>query len=406
MLILALDTETSEKPRHFPWIPGSYLSLVCLVSYNTTTKHKQLFSFVFNHSEVDADSHANKIIHIQSLIDTHDLLVGHNIKFDLHWLHSIGITYKHKKLFCTQVAEYMLTGQDKTIPLSLHELSIKYGLAPKIDKAKFYWDSGYATDEIPLSILIPYCEQDTINALSICIKQLRQITDTNKKLIWLHMRFINIIQMIEYNGMKLDINKIDENIPIYNSKLSEIEFKILDILLTKFPELEEIKDKININSDQQLSAILYGGDIKYIGTEKYYKEYKQKGLVEKERKATLAINIKGLGFIPLKNTETKKEGTYKTDKGTLDSLKYKTKLQKIFVELLKEYSKIEKIKATYLEGLKEREINGIVHCNINQTVTSTGRLSASNPNLQNQPRSGTDSIVKELFISRFTTQDK
>lgn len=403
MTILSLDVECSQKPYHLPWLADSYLSTVCCISYDTKTKEKHIYNFIFNHSENEYNSEdINKnIIDIHNLIDNAFILVGHNIKFDLHWLNKLNIKFDNKKLWCTQVAEYIINGQDKTCPLSLHELSLKYGLTPKIDKVKMYWESGYNTYDIPLNILIPYGEQDTINALNICLKQWKKINASNKNLFCLHMEFIKILRQIEFNGMKIDTTKIKMAIPDYTNKLTDIKEQLISIVVTAFPEIEDILEQINFNSDQHLSAILYGGEIKYDGIEIYYKDYKNKGKIEKQRKTKLGLMLSGLGFIPPKGTETKKEGVYKTDKGTLDTLKCKTKIQKQFLFLLKEYSKIEKIKSTYLEGLLEREKDSYVHPNMNQTVTTTGRLSCTNPNLQNQPRSGTDKIIKDVFISRF-----
>jgi DNA polymerase-1 len=122
------------------------------------------------------------------------------------------------------------------------------------------------------------------------------------------------------------------------------------------------------------------------------------------------ISIPGLGFVPLAKTETAKSTEarryYKVDKDTLPFLRTNTKVQKAVIKLLLKQSKLAKIVSTFWNsekgtGLMSKVgVDGRLHTNYNQTITATGRLSSSDPNSQNLPRSGT-SPIKKCIIPRF-----
>ena len=130
---------------------------------------------MLNHPECK-QSHAQSISEIKYELDCATRIVAHNIKFDLLWLLHYGINISRYKVFCTQVAEYLLRGQQGGRgELTLEQLSKDYGISDKIDKVKVFWESGYETDEIPADILLPYCEQDCINTLALYQRQIRKI---------------------------------------------------------------------------------------------------------------------------------------------------------------------------------------------------------------------------------------
>jgi DNA polymerase-1 len=98
------------------------------------------------------------------------------------------------------------------------------------------------------------------------------------------------------------------------------------------------------------------------------------------------------------------ESFYSTDKNTIKFLKATNKRQRRLMELLTEYSNVNKAYQTFIgkgdSGLANQiQPDGCVHPNYNQAVTSTGRLSSSSPNGQNFPRKGT-SPLKKIFIAR------
>jgi DNA polymerase-1 len=120
----------------------------------------------------------------------------------------------------------------------------------------------------------------------------------------------------------------------------------------------------------------------------------------KEKWEEFSIPFKRL-VVPLKGTELLKEGYYSTDEKTLKSLRSSNKAKSI-IELLLKRTTLEKRLSTYYRGVVNliNELNwkkGVIHGQLNQCVTRTGRLSSSKPNLQNF-----DGEIKSLFTSRFS----
>ena len=92
---------------------------------------------------------------LQEQLDEADLIIGFNIKFDIHWLRRAGITIdllRHRVWDC-QLAEFILEAQSTPYP-SLNNTCAKYNVPLKLDVVKLeYWDKGINTDEIPRDIL-------------------------------------------------------------------------------------------------------------------------------------------------------------------------------------------------------------------------------------------------------------
>ncbi len=109
---------------------------------------------------------------IQSLIDEADVVVGHNIKFDFHWLLNLGVdVYNIKQVWDTMLAEHMINNQ-KAESLKLRDVLLKYNLNPKLDVVENeYWNKCIDTDEIPESILREYNEYDVAGTYAVFKRQ-------------------------------------------------------------------------------------------------------------------------------------------------------------------------------------------------------------------------------------------
>jgi len=201
---------------------------------------------------------------------------------------------------------------------------------------------------------------------------------------------------MELNGFNFDVLRADEIITEQDSLLRDLEIEAEGIFGY---------DKLNLGSSQQLSALLYGGLL----TRKW-REWKIKEMTSqpysyyKEYPMNHSSRIDGLGFKPLPKTK-RMDGYYKTDKATISQLTAKTPEQKRIKALLADYGQAKKVKET-LRGLGNKGLvnkickDGKIHPNLNQTVTTTGRLSSSDPNSQNMPR-GSTSPIKECIIPTF-----
>ncbi|WP_033928935.1 hypothetical protein, partial [Vibrio cholerae] len=94
------------------------------------------------------------------------LLVGQNIKFDLLWMMKTYPDFREMLpnlcIWDTQLAEYLLTGQDHKMA-SLNELAVKYGGTLKDDRIAEFWKAGVDTTDIPFPMLEEYQKYDVIN---------------------------------------------------------------------------------------------------------------------------------------------------------------------------------------------------------------------------------------------------
>jgi len=417
MITLALDVETSKIPRFRPWHPGSFL-----VSVGMAWEDKRVKTWTLNHKEAQGVNQRQVLAEIQSELDKAHRIVGHNLKFDLQWLRHAGLRVDRQKFYCTQVAEYLIQGQAK-VSYHLADVCLRYSITPKIDRVKIFWDAGYETDEIPLSVLTPYLEQDCINSLVLYQRQVPIISKWKmQRIVALQMDLMNILSEMESAGALVDVEKA-------NALHSSLEEKIhtLEVEL----KLEIGRDDLNLGSTNELSAALYGGVIKREYLESYQTTHNvtkreaypftyadpKKGTtvkwrnvvvqepITKTRRAIQEIELPRI-FKPIDNTELEKGGFYSTDKNTLSQLKGETDRQKKILTLLKEHSTASKAAETFRGDQDDSGILGKlmpdhrVHPSFNQTVTATGRLSSSNPNGQNWPRKGT-SPVKTIFVPRF-----
>ena len=167
----------------------------------------------------------------------------------------------------------------------------------------------------------------------------------------------------------------------------------------------------NPKSAQHLSFLFFGGEIKTKsqiamtddnGIPVVIKTGPNKGQ-PKLKSIEFLATIKGLGLHPLKEWETKREGTYSTDDATLEviSRKPETEAGQIAI-VMRRIREKEKQLSTYYDSVKELvyDVDMCLHSNFQHTATNTGRLSCTKPNIQNQP-DREFSKAKEHFTSRF-----
>jgi DNA polymerase I-like protein with 3'-5' exonuclease and polymerase domains len=419
MKILGIDTETTKKPNHFPWRSGFQLCMISCSDYRGK-KH----TFWFFHSDLIAPNTNATLVKLQRLIDQHDMVAAHNMKFDLNVLRN---HLRFPKLWCTMVGEYLLNYHSNS-GLSLAKVAPRYGLSDKLDKVKTMWDAGFETYEIPMSLLQEYCEDDAEKARKIAEMQYTRMHAAGlMKTMRLQMEWLDILSEMECNGVLWDMEYAKELVRKYDKYLNIID-KAIDKFIKPYCEGHDI----NLSSNDELSALLYGGTI--IRREKvpvlktknikvrmpYVFTYKDGRKVIKvkwnDHKDTSVIrmvfrdvpyDLKGIGFKPLPKSEVKKSTEerpyYAIDKSTLSQLTIHTRYQSVIIQLLLKRSAIYKVRTTFANditktGLIHKVTNdGKLHTNYNQTVTATGRLSSSDPNSQNLPR-GNTSPIKRCII--------
>lgn len=312
--------------------------------------------------------------------DSADIVIGHNVKFDLLYVYR-DTSNTLPRIWDTQLAAYLLSGQ-RHLYASLDELTAEYigKHALKDDKIKAYWKNGLDTDAIPKSELVSYLEGDVTNTAQIFQAQWAEAEALEiLPLMFTQMDALRATIEMNRNGMRVDWDYVEEQRDWYASVLEEAQSAVAKIA----PDLDTASPK-------QLSLYFFGGEEKY--KEKiddgFYKNGNVRSkIVEKVRKVDGKYAPKG---------ELGKSGYYSTDDSVLKELQAMGDDVANDLLLIRECSKI---KDTYYEGLIGlRFPDDNIYPNLNHCATKTGRLSATNPNLQNQTDTGN---VKRAYVSRY-----
>ena len=322
---------------------------------------------------VDLDS-------VRKICDTADLVIGHNVKFDLLYIYR-DTSNKIPRIWDTQLAAYLLSGQ-KHMYASLDELTAEYigKHALKDDKIKAYWKAGVQTEDIPKSELLDYLRGDVENTSAIFQAQWAEAEGLDiLPLMFTQMDALRATIEMNRNGMRVDWDYVWVQRNNYAAVLKEAQDKVAALA----PDLDTASPK-------QLSLYFFGGEEKY--KEKvddgFYKNGNPKTkTVERIRKVDGRYSPTG---------ELGKSGYYSTDDSVLKDLALKGDEVADQLLIIRECSKI---KDTYYEGLLAlRFPDHNIYPNLNHCATKTGRLSATNPNLQNQTDTGD---VKRAYVSRY-----
>jgi DNA polymerase I-like protein with 3'-5' exonuclease and polymerase domains len=367
-----------------------------VLDWEVTTKNKGSSSDIQNKPVCLGYKYGNNPEHCSFLpdewasLDMGLLIVGFNLKFDLLWSRRLG----HKmprQIWDVQLAEFILSGQTIRYP-SLEGVSQSYGLGTKDHTIEHeYWNKGIDTDVIPPDVLSRYCKRDIELTYQVYLRQKERFAENPKllRLFKLQCEDLLVLLEMEANGQIYDEQLCNQRSKEIETELEEIRVSLASL----YPDIP-----INFGSGDQLSAWLYGGSIPYEVTEHvgFYKNGKPKyKKVEKEYVLPRLVE-------PIKGSTLKKPGFFKTDEGTLRKLKGSN--AKKFVAPLLRLAELDKLNSTYYKGLPEkaREMNwppGKVHGQFNQCVAQTGRLSSSQPNLQNFA-----SNCLDIFISRYADE--
>lgn len=331
-------------------------------------------------------------------------LVGFNIKFDLHWLRSLGIkSFSSKRIWDCQLGEYILSRQQWVYP-SLSESCSRRGGDAKIDVVKEeYWEKGINTDKIPREILTEYLTNDVSITEWLMNEQMKDFRDNPGmfKVFRLSCDDLKVLEEMEANGMQVDVDLCNKRLEEVNNKIAETEAK-----LAQFANGHDI----NWDSGDDLSTILFGGhlirEVKVI--DGFYKSGVNRGN-PKYKKEVAYIDFPQM-FAPQKDWEvkkTKEKSDFELGLAhkprmyfTNDEVLSKIKDTSGIIQMLKDRATYTKIKEYYeklptLIQEKGWEPN-MIHGKFNQVVARTGRLSSSDPNLQNFAGE-----VQDVLVSRF-----
>lgn len=288
---------------------------------------------------------------LKPILESNKLKAGHNIKYDIEVLLKYGINVA-PPYFDTMVAAYLLDPNSNQLNLKM--TAAKYlGRHEMIKMDELIGKGGEyeSFKDVPVDLATQYAcsDADVTIGLKDVFEKLLKEEKLDKLFYEVEMPLISVLVDLEKNGVYVDskiLNKISKELEI---EMKDLERHIFAIAGEEF----------NLNSPKQLAAILF----------------------EK-----LQIPI-------VKKTKTGAS----TDASVLEELAVKFEI----AQKLLEYRQYSKIKSTYVDVLPElaRKDTGRIHANFNQTITATGRLSSSNPNMQNIPiRGKLGQKVRSAFV--------
>ena len=278
--------------------------------------------------------------------------VGQNMKYDMLVLMNYGIKVKGK-MFDTMVAHYVIQPELRhnmdymaSTLLNYTTIHIEEIIGAKGKNQKNMRDLS------PNDVYEYACEDAdvTLKLKHILADKLKE-KECEELFYNIEMPLVPVLTKMEYDGVCLDTESLKESAKRFTEELINIEKEITELAGQEF----------NISSPKQVGEILFD---------------KMK-IVEKPKKT--------------------KTGQYVTSEEVLQSLKGKHKI----VERILDYRGLKKLLSTYIEALPEliNPRTGKIHTSFNQTVTVTGRLSSSNPNLQNIPiRDDNGKEIRKAFI--------
>lgn len=376
---LFFDVETTAKPLHDPFNPTAKLCYIGADDGNYTDYAIEYFDVPYY----------DRLVSFQKRVDSCDLLVGANPKFDLTWGRRYGVVFTGKLVWDVLLVQFILDHQ--TTPLnSLNDVAVRWGLRGKLDVVKTeYWDKGRQTMEVPEQILRDYLRQDVQLTKQIFYLQYDAVVERGiLPLVTLHNQDLRMLAEMEWNGNLYDVMGSEKKAMLLGSDI-EATIKYLNTCAPVAPRCW---------SNDFISQLLYGGTYKEVVKEPYLFTYKDGSTKEKLHNVIHERVLPQLVAHPKKGL--KKEGFWPTDEATLKKLKTTGIATKI-VQYILELRRLEKLVGTYLSGfpsrIKESGWEGnLIHTNYNQAMAVTGRLSSVKPNVQNNPDE-----QKPYFISRF-----
>ena len=299
-------------------------------------------------------SEALKIVNIfKEVYENEEILkIGQNLKYDINVLSNYGVEVKGQ-MFDTMLAHYVLHPEMRHNMDYLAEVYLKYKTIHIDELIGERGKNQKSMRDLTPKDVYEYAAEDADITLQLKLKleeELRQegMTDLFEKI---EMPLMPVLARMERNGVMVNTESLKHTSNEFSEKMNDIEEEIHQLAGEPF----------NISSPRQVGDILFG-KLKIIS-----------------------------------NPKKTKTGQYVTSEDVLQNLKTKHPI----VEKILEYRGYKKLLSTYIDALPTliNKRTGHIHTSYNQAVTATGRLSSSDPNLQNIPiRDANGKEVRKAFI--------
>ena len=285
---------------------------------------------------------------------TEIIKVGHNIKFDIQVLKKYNINVSYP-IYDTMVAHYLINPDMRHNLDTLSESYLNYSPISIESLIGKKGKNQISMRDVSIDEITNYASEDadiTLQLKGVFDKEI-EVNNFNKIFYDIEIPMINVLSDMETEGIKIDtsyLKKLDKEFEEDLGKLKKEIFK-------------KAGEEFNLNSPKQLGEILFD----------------KLKLVSKAKKT--------------------KTGQYSTSEEVLSSLANDHKI----IEKILEWRSLDKLQNTYVKSLPKEvsRLTNRVHSSFNQTVTTTGRLSSNNPNLQNIPiRTANGQKIRRAFIPR------
>ena len=350
---IAFDTETTSTDQMAGDLVGISLAVEPGVGYYIPVGHRLA-------DDRDAQLPLARVVEKlrPAMTDPGIQKIAHNIKYDAIMLRRHGLDVQPLSVD-TMIGEWLLHPDTAQRKLGLKNLAF-YRLGVEMTRINELLGSGrkqITMDLVPVEQAAPYAAADADMTLRLAGPILQELEGLEQDaLFWeIEMPLVPVLVDMEYKGMLLDVDH-----------LQRMSRELGQVLEQRYQEICGIVGyEFNMNSPQQLSEALF----------------------EK-----LCLPTQGL--------RRTKSGYYSTAADVLDNLREQDTTG--IIEAILEFRELEKLRGTYLDALPQmvNPQTGRVHTSFNQTGTVTGRLSSSDPNLQNIPvRTEMGRRVREAFIA-------
>lgn len=344
--MVAVDTETTALDPMLAEVVGISVAV---------TPHEAYY-IPFGHTGLESEKQLDKgtVFSVMKPIleDASIPKCGQNIKYDLLALKGSGIDLAGIT-FDTMIASYILNPTRRTHGLDDLAMDLFDHQTIKFEEVAGKGKNQLVFSEVPLTQAVPYAAEDTDITLMLAQAFQKELEARHLTELFatMEMPLMHVLAEMEYEGVAVDVEALTAISKTFETEMNTIEESIYKLAGEEF----------NINSSQQLGYILF-------------------------EKLELPVQKK-----------TKKKTGYSTDAEVLTAL---AAMHELPAQVIR-FRTLSKLKSTYSDALVGliHPKTGRIHTSYNQTVAVTGRLSSSNPNLQNIPvRSDEGRMIRGAFV--------
>ncbi len=325
-----------------------------LLGISIAFKESEAFYIPVGHDQENKNLPFEDVIsRFKKLFNSKTKLIGHNLKYDRQIFDNCGLRMANT-YFDTMIASYLLNPGRRSHKLdALADEFFDYRMQP-ITELIGTGKKQLSFSVVPVDKATFYAAEDADYTLKLKNKlfPLLSAQKLDKLFFNLEMPLMSVLGDMEKTGVMINFDFLNELSADYGEKMDKIKEEIY----------AEVGHSFNINSPTQLRGILFD-----------------------------KLNLPS-------SKKTAKGGDKSTDVSVLEKLAYIHPLPKMILD----YRQLMKLKSTYIDALPELvyPATGRVHTSFNQTVAATGRLSSSDPNLQNIPiRTELGREIRKAFIA-------